>query len=81
MRDEVGDGRRKGTARRWVLAVLLLFAAYYARQHILDRRGLVAEVLAARGVPSTGRSVDVSHAVLAHVPLGSTQRTAVNTLK
>jgi hypothetical protein len=78
--EDAGEGRTKGAAKRWVIAALLLFVAYYARQHILDRRGLVREMLAAPGVPSTGRPIYVSPVVLAHVPLGSTQQAAVSTL-
>ncbi|HEX8210087.1 MAG TPA: hypothetical protein VF584_07860 [Longimicrobium sp.] len=78
--DDAGDGRRKGAARWWVLAALLLFVTYYARQHILDGRGLVREMLTAPGVPSTGGAIYVSPVVLAHVPLGSSQQTAVSTL-
>ena len=47
--DDQGKGRGRSTAGRWVLAALLLFGAYYTRQHILDGHGLVREVLAARG--------------------------------
>jgi hypothetical protein len=79
--DDAGDGRRKGAAMRWLVGALLLLAAYYARQHILDGRGLVREMLAAPGVPSTGGAIYVSPVVLARVPLGSTQWTAVSTLK
>jgi hypothetical protein len=80
---DLGAGTQSRTRRavRWLGLALLLAAAYYAAQAARDRRGIVREVFDTSAEPSANDPVDVTHIVRSHVPIGTAERDAVETLE